>query len=196
MLRLYAATARPPLVRIRRDLWKSRVIAGTAAVKGLRFRRSCYCTRNAEMNSTPELSLTRNTSLSWLFSVPTSELAFPCESVVMFESVRQCAASIPQTDTWKVWLAKVPANARCAVVPVAVIMPLPVAFPVGCPIPPLIEPAGNMAARKFRVLLAPDAVKTIASVLSPLRKATKFPANVPFDGKVKFTGGLPLDVAV
>src|SRR5690242_2080138 len=74
--------------------------------------------------------------------------------------------------------------------------PLPGALPVICPMPPVIVPAGNIADWKFSPPVAPDAVYTSASVLSPFTNAMKFPANVPFAGNVRFTGGLPLALAV
>src|SRR5947209_2212339 len=53
--------------------------------------------------------------------------------------------------------------------------------------PPVIVPAGNIADLKFKPLLAPDAVYTSGSVLSPFTNAMKFPAKAPFAGNVKFT---------
>ena len=70
---------------------------------------------------------------------------------------------------------------------VAVKTPLPGALPVACPMPPVIVPAGNIADSKFKPLLAPDAVYTSGSVLSPFTNAMNWPAKAPFAGNVKFT---------
>ena|SRR5579871_3279351 len=140
------------------------------------------------MNSTPSASLTVKVVALPGDGWPTSALALPCASVVIFAiGVHPLTAPV-HAAVVNVWFGVVPVKLMCAVGQLKVTLPLPGAWPVTVPMPPVTVPAGS--SRELKAL----ASMARASTAKPPEKASvtwKAPANVPDCGKVKFTVPAP-----